>query len=160
MKKSTSSIIFTISVAGIFVGTQDASASEVEDQQKTTEATNEMNQDDNKVAQTSDKALETESPSNKVDNLERNNQRYAANDTKAQSKANNNQNLTSSKNADEEVDQNTQNTYKQQGESNKHIQPSDNQEQKESYTAEIGRASCRERIYRSGVGCTLIKIRR
>ncbi|MGY3479734.1 metallophosphoesterase [Staphylococcus cohnii] len=135
MKKSTSSIIFTISVAGIFVGTQDASASEVEDQQKTTEATNEMNQDDNKVAQTSDKALETESPSNKVDNLERNNQRYAANDTKAQSKANNNQNLTSSKNADEEVDQNTQNTYKQQGESNKHIQPSDNQEQKESYTA-------------------------
>ena len=135
MKKSTSSIIFTISVAGIFVGTQDASASEVEDQQKTTEATNEMNQDDNKVAQTSDKALETESPSNKVDNLERNNQRYAANDTKAQSKANNNQNLTSSKNADEEVDQNTQITYKQQDESNKQIQPSDNQQQKESYTA-------------------------
>lgn len=133
MKKSTSSIIFTMSAAGIFVGTQDASASEVEDQQKTTEATNEMNQDDNKVAQTSDKALETESPSNKVDNLERNNQRYAANDTKAQSKANNNQNSTSSKNAEEEVDQNTQNTYKQQDESNKHIQPSDNQQQKESY---------------------------
>lgn len=135
MKKSTSSIIFTMSAAGIFVGTQDANASELEDQQKTTEATNEMNQNDNKVAQTSDKVLETESPSNKVDNLERNNQRYAANDTKAQSKANNNQNSTSSKNADEEVDQDTQITYKQQGESNKHIQPSDNQEQKESYTA-------------------------
>lgn len=135
MKKSTSSIIFTMSAAGIFVGTQDANASELEGQQKTTEATNEMNQDDNKVAQTSDKALETESPSNKVDNLERNNQRYAANDTKAQPKANNNQNSTSSKNADEEVDQDTQITYKQQGESNKHIQPSDNQEQKESYTA-------------------------
>ncbi|UXS60093.1 purple acid phosphatase family protein [Staphylococcus ureilyticus] len=135
MKKSTSSIIFTISVAGIFVGTQDASASEVEDQQKTTETTNETNQNDDTITQTSDKALETESPSNKVDNLERNNQRYAANDTKAQSKANNNQNSTSSKNADEEVDQDTQITYKQQGESNKHIQPSNNQGQKESYTA-------------------------
>lgn len=140
MKKSTSSIIFTMSATGIFVGTQDANASELEGQQKTTEATNEMNQDDNKVAQTSDKVLETESPSNKVDNLERNNQRYAANDTKAQSKTNHDQNLnednlTSSKNADEEVDQDTQITYKQQDESNKHIQPSDNQEQKEPYTA-------------------------
>src|SRR5699024_5148458 len=54
---------------------------------------------------------------------------------KVQSKANSNQNLTSSKNADEEVDQNTQITYKQQDESNKHIQSSDNQQQKESYTA-------------------------
>lgn len=135
MKKSTSSIIFTMSAAGIFVGTQDANASEVENQQKTTEAINEMNQDDNKVAQTSDKVLETESPSNKVANIEGNNQEDAANDTKVQSKANNNQNLTSSKNADEDVDQNTQITYKQQDESNKHIQPSDNQQQKESYTA-------------------------
>src|SRR5699024_9200707 len=135
MKKSTSSIIFTISVAGIFVGTQDASASEVEDQQKTTETTNETNQNDDTITQTSDKVVETESPANKVANIEGNNQEDAANDTKAQSKANNNQNSTSSKNADEEVDQDTQITYKQQGESNKHIQPSDNQEQKESYTA-------------------------
>src|SRR5699024_5203845 len=44
-------------------------------------------------------------------------------------------NLTLSKNADEEVDQNTQITYKQQDESNKQIQPSDNQQKKESYTA-------------------------
>src|SRR5699024_10817547 len=136
MKKSTSSIIFTMSAAGIFVGTQDASASELENQQKTTAATtNEMNQNDNKVAQTSDKVLETESSSNKVTNIEGNNQEDAANDTKVQSKANSNQNLTSSKNADEEVDQNTQITYKQQDESNKHIQSSDNQQQKESYTA-------------------------
>ncbi|MBZ8173790.1 N-acetylmuramoyl-L-alanine amidase [Staphylococcus cohnii] len=134
MKKSTSSIIFTMSAAGIFVGTQDASASEVEDQQKKTEAINETNQNDDTITQTSDKALETESPANKVANIEGNNQEDAANDTKAQSKANNNQNSTSSKNADEEVDQDTQITYKQQGESNKHIQPSDNQEQKESYT--------------------------
>ncbi|RIL87124.1 N-acetylmuramoyl-L-alanine amidase [Staphylococcus cohnii] len=137
MKKSTSSIIFTMSAAGIFVGTQDASASELENQQKTTAATtNEMNQNDNKVAQTSDKVLETESSSNKVSNIEGNNQEDAANDTKVQSKANSNQNLTSSKNADEEVDQDTQITYKQQDESNKHIQPSDNQQQKELYTAE------------------------
>ncbi|MDV3053169.1 hypothetical protein NLV77_002112 [Staphylococcus ureilyticus] len=140
MKKSTSSIIFMMSAAGIFLGTQDASASEVEDQQKTTEATNEMNQNDNKVAQTSDKVLETESPANKVANIEGDDQRDAANDTKAQLKANHDQNLnednlTSSKNADEEVDQNTQITYKQQDESNKHIQPSDNQQQTESYTA-------------------------
>lgn len=141
MRKSTSSIIFTISAAGIFVGTQDASASEVEDQQKTTAATtHETNQNDDTITQTSDKALETESLANKVANIEGNDQEDAANDTKAQSKANNNQNLsednlTSSKNADEEVDQDTQITYKQQGESNKHIQPSDNQEQKESYTA-------------------------
>ncbi|PTF19048.1 metallophosphoesterase [Staphylococcus cohnii] len=136
MKKSTSSIIFTMSAAGIFVGTQDASASELENQQKTTAATtNEMNQNDNKVAQTSDKVLETESSSNKVSNIEGNNQEDAANDTKVQSKANSNQNLTSSKNADEEVDQDTQITYKQQDESNKHIQPSDNQQQKELYTA-------------------------
>lgn len=123
-----------MSAAGIFVGTQDANASEVEDQQKTTEAINETNQNDNKVAQTSDKVLETESPSNKAANFEGNGQEDATNDTKAQSKANNNQNLTSSKNAEEEVDQNTQNTYKQQDESNKHIQPSDNQQQKEPYT--------------------------
>ena len=124
-----------MSAAGIFVGTQDASASEVGDQQKKTEEINETNQNDDTITQTSDKALETESLANKVANIEGNDQEDAANDTKAQSKANNNQNLTSSKNADEEVDQNTQNTYKQQGESNKHIQPSDNQEQKESYTA-------------------------
>ncbi|MGI2278252.1 metallophosphoesterase [Staphylococcus cohnii] len=136
MKKSTSSIIFTMSAAGIFVGTQDASASELENQQKTTAATtNEMNQNDNKVAQTSDKVLETESPSNKVSNIEGNKQEDAANDTKIQSKTNNNQNLTSSKNAEKEVDQNTKITYKQQDESNKHIQSSDNQQQKESYTA-------------------------
>src|SRR5699024_9260969 len=136
MKKSTSSIIFTMSAAGIFVGTQDASASELENQQKTTAATtNEMNQNDNKAAQTSDKVLETESSSNKVTNIEGNNQEDAANDTKVQSKANSNQNLTSSKNADEEADQNTHITYKQQDESNKHIQSSDNQQQKESYTA-------------------------
>ncbi|WP_210129432.1 metallophosphoesterase family protein [Staphylococcus sp. GDX8P66P] len=134
MKKSTSSIIFTMSAAGIFVGTQDASASELEDQQKTA-TTHETNQNDNKVAQTSDKVLETESPYNKVSNIEGNDQENAANDTKAQSKANNNQNLASSKNDDEEVDQNTQITYKQQDESNKHIQSSDNQQQKESYTA-------------------------
>lgn len=134
MKKSTSSIIFTMSAAGIFVGTQDASASELEDQQKTA-TTHETNQNDNKVAQTSDKVLETESPSNKVANIEDNDQEDATNDTKVQSKANNNQNLTSSKNADEDVDPNTQITYKQQDESNKHIQPSDNQQQKESYTA-------------------------
>lgn len=140
MKKSTSSFIFTMSAAGIFVGTQDASASEVEDQQKKTEAINETNQNDDTITQTSDKALETESLANKVANIEGNDQEDAANDTKAQSKANNNQNLsednlTSSKNADEEVDQNTQITYKQQDESNKQIQPSDNQQQKESYTA-------------------------
>ncbi|KKD22273.1 MULTISPECIES: metallophosphoesterase family protein [Staphylococcus] len=140
MKKSTSSIIFTMSAAGIFVGTQDASASEVEDQQKKTEAINETNQNDDTITQTSDKALETESLANKVANIEGNDQEDAANDTKAQSKANNNQNLsednlTLSKNADEEVDQNTQITYKQQDESNKQIQPSDNQQQKESYTA-------------------------
>ncbi|MEX5680638.1 metallophosphoesterase [Staphylococcus cohnii species complex 1663] len=135
MKKSTSSIIFTMSAAGIFVGTQDASASELEDQQKTTEAINETNQNDDTITQTSENELETELPSNKVANIEGNDQESAANDTKAQSKANNNQNLTSSKNADEEVDQNTQITYKQQDESNKHIQPSDNQQQKESYTA-------------------------
>ena len=133
MKKSTSSIIFTMSAAGIFVGTQDVSASELEDQQKTA-TTNETHQNDNKVAQTSDKVLETESPSNKAANFEGNGQEDATNDTKAQSKANNNQNLTSSKNAEEEVDQNTQNTYKQQDESNEHIQPSDNQQQKEPYT--------------------------
>ena len=57
MKKSTSSIIFTMSAAGIFVGTQDASASEVEDQQKKTEAINETNQNDDTITQTSDKAL-------------------------------------------------------------------------------------------------------
>src|SRR5699024_6798973 len=135
MKKSTSSIIFTMSAAGIFVGTQDASASELEDQQKTTEAINETNQNDDTITQTSDKALKTESPVNKVANIEDSDQEDATNDTKVQSKANNNQNLTSSKNADEEVDQNTQITYKQQDESNKHIQPSDNQQQKESYTA-------------------------
>ncbi|WP_210137676.1 metallophosphoesterase [Staphylococcus sp. GDH8C109P] len=135
MKKSTSSIIFTMSAAGIFVGTQDASASELEDQQKTTEAINETNQNDDTITQTSDKALKTESPVNKVANIEDNDQEDATNDTKVQSKANNNQNLTSSKNVDEEVDQNTQITYKQQDESNKHIQPSDNQQQKESYTA-------------------------
>ncbi|RIL75618.1 N-acetylmuramoyl-L-alanine amidase [Staphylococcus cohnii] len=123
-----------MSAAGIFVGTQDASASELEDQQKTA-TTHETNQNDNKVAQTSDKVLETESPYNKVSNIEGNDQENAANDTKAQSKANNNQNLASSKNDDEEVDQNTQITYKQQDESNKHIQSSDNQQQKESYTA-------------------------
>lgn len=135
MKKSTSSIIFTISAAGIFVGTQDVSASELESQQKTAEATNETNQNDDTITQTSDKALETESPANKVDNIENNDQRNTVNDTKAQSKTNHNQNLTSSKNTDEEVDQNTQNTYKQQDESNKHIQPSENQQQKESYVA-------------------------
>src|SRR5699024_8786223 len=140
MKKSTSSIIFTMSAAGIFVGTQDASASEVGDQQKKTEEINETNQNDDTITQTSDKALETESLANKVANIEGNDQEDAANDTKAQSKANNNQNLsednlTLSKNADEEVDQNTQITYKQQDESNKQIQPSDNQQQKESYTA-------------------------
>ncbi|MFL1422152.1 metallophosphoesterase [Staphylococcus ureilyticus] len=140
MKKSTSSIIFTMSAAGIFVGTQDANASELEGQQKTTETTNETNQNDDTITQTSDKVVETESPANKVANIEGNNQEDAANDTQAQSKTNHDQNLnednlTSSKNAEEEVDQNTQNTYKQQDESNKHIQPSDNQEQKESYTA-------------------------
>jgi len=140
MKKSTSSIIFTMSAAGIFVGTQDANASELEGQQKTTETTNETNQNDDTITQTSDKALETESHANKVANIEGNDQEDAANDIKAQSKANHNQNinednLTSSKNADEEVDQNTQITYKQQDESNKQIQPSDNQQQKESYTA-------------------------
>ncbi|WP_426456811.1 metallophosphoesterase [Staphylococcus cohnii] len=140
MKKSTSSIIFTMSAAGIFVGTQDASASELEGQQKTTKAINEMNQNDNTITRSSENELETESPSNKVANIEGNDQEDAANDTKAQSKANHNQNinednLTSSKNADEEVNQNTQITYKQQDESNKHIQPSDNQQQKESYTA-------------------------
>ena len=62
MKKSTSSIIFTMSAAGIFVGTQDASASELENQQKTTAATtNEMNQNDNKVAQSSDNQQQKES---------------------------------------------------------------------------------------------------
>ncbi|MDW4300229.1 metallophosphoesterase [Staphylococcus saprophyticus] len=136
MKKSTSSIIFTMSATSIFLGTQDASASELEDQQKTA-TTHETNQNDNKVAQTSDKVLETESPSNKVSNIEGNDQEDATNDTKAQSKANNNQNSTSSKNADEEVNQDTQITYKQQDESNKHIQPSGNQQQKESYTAAI-----------------------
>ncbi|MCE5100136.1 metallophosphoesterase [Staphylococcus cohnii] len=136
MKKSTSSIIFTMSAAGIFVGTQDASASELENQQKTTAATtHEMKQNENNVPQTSDKVLETESPTNKVANIEGDDQEDAENDTKAQSKANNNQNLTSSKNADEEVDQDTQITYKQQDESNKHIQSSDNQQQKESYIA-------------------------
>ena len=136
MKESTSSIIFTMSATSIFLGTQDASASELEDQQKTA-TTHETNQNDNKVAQTSDKVLETESPSNKVSNIEGNDQEDATNDTKAQSKANNNQNSTSSKNADEEVNQDTQITYKQQDESNKHIQPSGNQQQKESYTAAI-----------------------
>jgi len=129
-----------MSAAGIFVGTQDANASELEGQQKTTETTNETNQNDDTITQTSDKALETESHANKVANIEGNDQEDAANDIKAQSKANHNQNinednLTSSKNADEEVDQNTQITYKQQDESNKQIQPSDNQQQKESYTA-------------------------
>src|SRR5699024_2427603 len=124
MKKSTSSIIFTISVAGIFVGTQDASASEVEDQQKTTETTNETNQNDDTITQTSDKVVQTQSSANKVTNIEANNHKNAENDTKAQSKANNNQNSTSSKNADEEVDKDTQITFKQPGESNKHIQPS------------------------------------
>lgn len=125
-----------MSAAGIFVGTQDASASELENQQKTTAATtHEMKQNENNVPQTSDKVLETESPTNKVANIEGDDQEDAENDTKAQSKANNNQNLTSSKNADEEVDQDTQITYKQQDESNKHIQSSDNQQQKESYIA-------------------------
>ncbi|WP_319016542.1 metallophosphoesterase [Staphylococcus cohnii] len=119
-----------------FCRTQDASASELENQQKTTAATtHEMKQNENNVPQTSDKVLETESPTNKVANIEGDDQEDAENDTKAQSKANNNQNLTSSKNADEEVDQDTQITYKQQDESNKHIQSSDNQQQKESYIA-------------------------
>lgn len=140
MKKSTSSIIFTISAAGIFVGTQDVSASELEGQQKTTEVSNETNQNDDTITQTSDKALETESPANKGANLEHNDQRNTENDTKAQSKTNHNQNLnednlTSSKNAEKEVDQNTEITYKQRDEGNKNIKSSDNQQQTESYTA-------------------------
>lgn len=140
MKKSTSSIIFTISATGIFVGTQDVSASELEGQQKTTEVSNETNQNDDTITQTSDKALETELPANQGANLEHNDQRNAENDTKSQSKTNHNQNLneanlTSSKNVEEEVDQNTEITYKQQDKGNKNIKSSDNQQQKESYTA-------------------------
>ena len=58
MKRSTSSIIFTLSVSGFFVGTYNASASELEgeQQQRLEVTTNDKSQNDNTVAQNSENA--------------------------------------------------------------------------------------------------------
>ncbi|SUM81742.1 purple acid phosphatase family protein [Staphylococcus saprophyticus] len=97
MKKRTSSIIFTLSAVGVFIGTHHASASELEGQQKEAlePTTDETRQSDETMSQsqTSDKQLERDTYPNKEANIVQNNTIHNTDDTTTQSQINNNKNF-------------------------------------------------------------------
>lgn len=97
MKKRTSSIIFTLSAVGVFIGTHHSSASELEGQQKEAlePTTDETRQSDETMSQsqTSDKQLERDTYPNKEDNIDQNNTIHNTDDTTTQSQINNNKNF-------------------------------------------------------------------
>lgn len=97
MKKRTSSIIFTLSAVGVFIGTHHSSALELEGQQKEAlePTTDETRQSDETMSQsqTSDKQLERDTYPNKEDNIDQNNTIHNTDDTTTQSQINNNKNF-------------------------------------------------------------------
>lgn len=130
MKRSTSSIIFTLSVSGFFVGTYNASASELEgeQQQRLEVTTNDKIQNDNTVAQNSENASETRATNLADDKLK--------DDTNSQDNKHTYDNVTSDDNSNTQENQVSEPKAKQPENSDKKLQSSNNHPQTEDYTAE------------------------
>ena len=130
MKRSTSSIIFTLSVSGFFVGTYNASASELEgeQQQRLEVTTNDKSQNDNTVAQNSENASETHATNLTDDKLK--------DDTNSQDNKHTYDNVTSDDNSNTQENQVSEPKAKQPENSDKKLQSSNNHPQTEDYTAE------------------------
>lgn len=130
MKRSTSSIIFTLSVSGFFVGTYNASASELEgeQQQRLEVTTNDKSQNDNTVAQNSENASETHATNLADDKLK--------DDTNSQDNKHTYDNVTSDDNSNTQENQVSEPKAKQPENSDKKLQSSNNHPQTEDYTAE------------------------
>lgn len=130
MKRSTSSIIFTLSVSGFFVGTYNASASELEgeQQQRLEVTTNDKSQNDNTVAQNPENASETHATNLTDDKLK--------DDTNSQDNKHTYDNVTSDDNSITQENQVSEPKAKQPENSDKKLQSSNNHPQTEDYTAE------------------------
>lgn len=127
MKKSVSGIVCSLSVAGIFIVTHSANASELEGQQKamletTTNDTNQSNQNITDT-QTAEKQLEADTYANKKANPERNNAIHNTDDTMTQYQTDHNANIkeahaTSDKNTNEKVTLDKEHTTEQADKNN------------------------------------------
>lgn len=130
MKRSTSSIIFTLSVSGFFVGAHNASASELaeQQQQRLEVTTNDKSQNDDTIAQNSGHASETRGTNLADDKLK--------GDTISQDNKHTYDNVTSDDNSITQENQVSEPKAKQPENSDKQLQSPNNQPQTEHYTAE------------------------
>ncbi|MEX6339891.1 metallophosphoesterase [Staphylococcus arlettae] len=134
MKRSTSSIIFTLSVSGFFVGTHNASASELaeQQQQRLEVSTNDKSQNDNMAARSSEHKTETRATNLADDKLK--------DDTNSQDNKHTYDNVTSDDNSNTQENQVSEPKAKQPENSDKKLQSSNNDPQTEDYTAEKAQA--------------------